>query len=263
MKRTTCVGLGLVLLLASGCQSLRYHSNDELWAGGDAAFDRGDYDEAITYYDELLRRDDGERRALLMRGVAHERTAETRAALEDYAKAGTLGEHRALLYRANINIKRGDTGAAEADLGQLRNAGLSGSDQVIQLTLIGTLRLMQGQPRMAVKTLEQAISAGQGSGRHVRDAHYNAAQAYYQLGDFGRAYDHYLAYSGGGSVSRFGEPAAVDATDAYMLGLLAYLAGDFDAADAHLSRADPEQVAEAAQILDDPSFGAGMMGGAK
>src|SRR5690606_3486929 len=74
--------MGLLLLLTTGCQSLRYHSNDELWASGDAAFDRGDYDDAIPYYDELLRRNDGETRALLMRGVAHERTAETHAALE-------------------------------------------------------------------------------------------------------------------------------------------------------------------------------------
>ncbi len=252
--------MGLLLLLTTGCQSLRYHSNDELWASGDSAFDRGDYDDAIPYYDELLRRNDAEARALLMRGVAHERTAETHAALEDYAKAGRLGETRALLYRANLNIKRGDTAQAEQDLGALRGAGLSGADRVIQYTMIGTLRLQQGQPRLAVKSFEQAIAAGKSAaaGRHVRDAHYNAAQAYYELGDFGRAYDHYLAYAGGGGgVDEFGEPAAADPNDAYMLGLLAYLAGDFDASDAHLSRADPEQVAEAAKVLDDPSFGAG------
>ena len=51
--------------------------------------------------------------------------------------------------------------------------------------------------------------------------------------------------------------------DYYLLGLLAYLAGDFDAADAHLARADADMVEEAARILDDPSFGAGRQGGLK
>ena len=45
--------------------------------------------------------------------------------------------------------------------------------------------------------------------------------------------------------------------------LMAYLAGDFDASDRALAKADPAQVAEGAKILDDPSFGAGRQGGLK
>ena len=84
--------------------------------------------------------------------------------------------------------------------------------------------------------------------RHLADAHYNASMAYYQLGDFGRAYSHLETYS---------ELNPPSSEDSYHLGLLAYLAGDFTASKGHLRHADPALVAEAAATLDDPSFGAG------
>lgn len=262
MRAIVWIGSMLLLVGTSGCQTLRYHSEAELWAESDAAFDRGDYDDAIPYYDELLRRDDADTHALLMRGVSHERTGSPGQALMDYGGASRGGDLRAVLYRINLNIKRGDTGAAEEDLAQLKNAGLAGSDRVVQMVLIGSLRLAQGQPRMAAAAFEQAIRAGEATAAadHVRDAHYNAAQAYYQLGDFGRAYDHYLAATQGGD---YGGDYGPDPVDAYMLGLLAYLAGDFDAAESHLAQADPDMVTDAAEVLEDPTFGMRLMGGAK
>lgn len=260
---------GLVLLsTVSGCSSLRYKTTEELWAEGDGNFDRAQYDDAVPYYDELLRRETAEREALLKRGISHERTGDAADALVDYSRAAEGGEVRALLYRANLNIKRGDTASAEQDLGQLRSMGLSGRERVIHLTLLGTLRLQQGQLRLAAQSLEQAIQAGAGYGdpmgrRHVADAHVNASQAYYRMGDFGRAYGHYVAYvgaAGGGQplsehdLAR-GSTVILSGEDYYMLGLLAYLAGDFDAANAHLARADEDMVSQAAEILDDPSFG--------
>jgi tetratricopeptide (TPR) repeat protein len=238
----------------SGCAGLQYMKTNDLWANGDEAFDEGRYDDAIPYYDEIVSRDHDESRALLMRGIARERDGDPRGALRDLGDAGDLGETRATLYRINLNIARGDTSGAEADLSQLASAGLEGKDRVIQLTLLGTLRLKQNKPRLAAQNLERAIKEGaayhdHGTREHVNNAHHNAAEAYYTLGDFERAHSHYDRYMGGGGDS--------SGADFYMLGLLAYLNGDYDASDAALSKADPALVAEGAKVLDDPSFGAG------
>lgn len=260
------VALALFPLSAGlcGCTNLRYVETRDLWSRSDQAFDSGSYGDTISYYDELIRRDPEDAQAYLMRGAAHERTGDVREAGRDYRKAADLGETRGLFFSANLNIVTGNTGAAEDDLTRLRDLPLGPRDRTIQLTLLGTLRLRQGEYRMAAQNLERAIESGRGqydAARHVRDAHYNASEAYYQLGDFQRAYEHYAAYAG---VSE-GESAdgSLGGEDHYMLGLLAYLAGDFAEADAHLAHADPDLVADAAKVLDDPSFGAGRREGLK
>lgn len=242
----------MALLLSAGCSGLEHMETEELWAESDAHFNAGRYPEAIPYYDELLRRSEADSRALVMRGVSHERTGSDGSALSDYAQAGQQGDVRGLLYSSNLHVKNGELEAAEADLGRLRDMGLSGRDQVVQLTILGTLRLKQGQNGLAAQSLERAIEQGAGYGdpvmvQRVRDARYNAGQAYYRMGDFGRAYDHMMAYAQGQELS---------GQDAYLVGLVAYLAGDFAAADTYLAQADPDLVAEGQQILDDPSFGA-------
>ena len=133
---------------------------------------------------------------------------------------------------------------------------------MVQLTLLGTLRLRQNKPRMAVQNLERATKEGAafndfGTRRHVANAHYNCAEGYYQLGDFERAYGHFRSYmnSGQGDLDEDDEVSG-SGRDFYMFGLLAYLAGDFEAADEHLAKADPDLVEEGAKILDDPGFGA-------
>lgn len=258
----SALGLAVVALGTSGCTSLRHKSTDELWAESDTAFNQGRYDEAEPYYDELIRREEGTTKAHLMRGVARERTGEDSGAIEDYQTAGGKGEIRALFYSADLNIRRGDYGAAEADLGALRNMGLGGRDTVVHLTLLGTLRLKQKQYLFAAQNLERACEGGATfrdptMSQHVRNAHYNAAQAYYQLGDFGRAYDHMCAYAGTTPNNPTETTHPLDGEESYLMGLLAYLAGDFGAADHHLANADPDLVARAADVLDDPSFGAG------
>lgn len=257
-----------LLVGASGCSSLRYSSDEELWAESDAAFDGGRHDDAIPYYDEIVRRNESEAKAYLRRGISHEREGETREALQDYARAGSLGETRAYLYRANLNIRSGALAEAEGDLGALSGVTLAGRDQVVQLTLIGTLRLGQGQHRMAAQSLQRAVELGSGyhdpvTRQHVADAHYNAAEAYYQLGDFTRAYDHMIGYASKSGPSDTSEQGLLDeaqshlsGSDNYMLGLLAYLNHDFEAADVHFARADPALVAQAREELGDPSLGA-------
>lgn len=247
------LGLGA---LVSGCTSLRHKSTDELWSESDRHFDEGRYADARPYYDELLRRQEEDAKARLMRGVAHERTGATGDALVDYQRVGEQGDARGLLYRADLNLRMGDLAGAEADLTRLRDLGLGGREVVMHLTLVGILRQKQGQHLLAAQSFERATRDGASftdpvTARCVRDAHYNAAQSYYRLGEFARAYEHMLAYAG-----RAGQEGAVSGDDAYLLGLLAYLSGDFDAAEAHLARATPALVAEGAQALDDPSFGA-------
>jgi tetratricopeptide (TPR) repeat protein len=261
--RVLTATLGLtVMIIGSGCSSLRHKNSDELWAESDQHFNEGRYDEAKPYYDELIRRDDVDTKARLMRGVARERTGEESGALEDYEVASGRGDVRALFFRADLNIRRGEYSTAERDLAALRDMGLGGRDTVVHLTLLGTLRLKQKQWLFAAQNLERACQAGSSYGdaglrRHVRTAHYNAGQAYYQLGDFGRAYDHMLAFAGGSPNAPTDTTYPLSGEESYLLGLLAYLAGDFNAADHHLANADPDMVARAADVLDDPSFGAG------
>ena len=240
------------LLLAAGCSGLENKETEELWAESDAHFNAGRYDEAIPYYDELLNRNDEDSRALVMRGVSHERTGSSDPALADYAQAGHHGDIRGLLYSANLHVKNGQHEAAERDLERLRDMGLSGRDQVVQLTILGTLRLQQGRYSLAAQSLERAAEQGAAYGDPVmrertRHAHYNAAGAYLRLRDFGRGYDHAIA---------FAEMGPMNGEEAYLVGLLAYLAGDFDGSDRYLAQADPDLVAEGARTLDDPSFGA-------
>jgi len=264
--RTTLLALGAaVLLAASGCSSVQYMETNELWAEGDARFDSGDYDGAIPYYDELLRRDEDNANARIMRGVAYERTGETSSALSDYGTAGRQQDVRGYLYSANLHIRRGELGQAEEDLRRLRDLRPQGADRVAHLTLLGTLRLKQGDHRMAAQNLERAITEGEGRGGptirgRVRDAHYNASKAYYNLGDFGRAYDHFVAYAVDGRGAErdiTGGSVQLGPSDSYQLGLLAWLAGDFETADFHLAHADPDAVARGAEVLGDPTFGAG------
>jgi tetratricopeptide (TPR) repeat protein len=251
----------LAAISSAGCSGLENKSESELWAESDTHFNEGRYDDAEPYYDELIRRNEEDPRAHLMRGVARERTGQETDALDDYSSAGDHGEVRALFYRADLNIRRGEFSAAESDLGALRDMGLGPRDTVVHLTLLGTMRLKQKQYMLAAQNLERACDGGGSYGdgamtRQVRTAHYHAAQAYYHLGDFGRGYDHMLAYAGATASDPTETAYGLDGQESYLIGLLAYLAGDFESADHHLANADPDLVARAADVLDDPSFGA-------
>lgn len=244
-----------VLAASAGCSSLRYKKTEDLWVESDQRFRSGQFSDAIPYYDELLRRDDGDQKARLFRGISRDRTGETTGALDDYGRASASGDARALLFRANLSIKSGFYDAAERDLGSLRDASLEPHEKVAQLTLVGTLRLRQGKARLATQSLERACDLARGAADpytmgHARDAHANASEAYYQLGEFDKASEHYDQYA------RLTEATggALDGEDYYQLGVLHYLSGDFEGAKAHLAKADPDKRARAAEILNDPTF---------
>lgn len=251
------LGLGLAVLMVAGtgCSSLRYKKTEDLWAESDQKFKAGQYGDAVPYYDELLRRDENDVRARKYRGVSKDRSGATTEALDDYQKCSEQGDAKALLFRAGLDIKSGFLDAAERDLQALRGASLDSHEQVAQFTLIGELRLKQGNARMAVQSLERASELARGQSDsytlgHARDAHYNAANAYYQLGEFQSGMEHMEQYR---QISET-TGAGLDGRDYAMLTLLHYLSGDIEGARAYVGKADPEWRKKASQDFGDPSF---------
>ena len=248
-------GLAVIMLASTGCSSLRYKKTEDLWVESDQKFKAGQYSDAVPYYDELLRRDENDVRARKHRAISRDRSGATTEALDDYQRCSEQGDAKALLFRAGLDIKSGFLDAAERDLQALRGASLENHEQVAQFTLIGTLRLKQGNARMAVQSLERACELGRGQSdsftlQHARDAHYNAAFAYYQLGEFQSGMEHMEQYR---QISET-TGAGLDGKDYAMLCLLHYLSGDIEGARAYVGRADAEWRRKAAQDFGDPSF---------
>ncbi|MEZ0227077.1 MAG: tetratricopeptide repeat protein [Planctomycetota bacterium] len=247
--------LAAIMLASAGCSSLRYKKTEDLWVESDQKFKAGQYGDAVPYYDELLRRDDSDVRARQYRGIAKDRSGATTEALDDYQRCSEQGSVKTLLWRANLDIKSGFLDAAERDLQALRGATLENHEQVAQFTLIGTLRLKQGNARMAVQSLEKSCELARGQSDsftlgHARDAHYNAAYAYYQLGEFQSGMEHMEQYR---QISET-TGAGLDGRDYSMLTLLHYLSGDIEGARGYVGKADPEWRKKAAQDFGDPAF---------
>jgi tetratricopeptide (TPR) repeat protein len=253
--KTLGFGLALVILAGSGCTSLRYKKTEDLWSESDQKFKAGQYADTVPYYDELLRRDENDEHARKNRAIAEDQSGATTQALDDYQKCADSGDVKALLWKANLDIKSGFFDAAEKDLQALRGASLDSHEQVAQFTLIGTLRLKQGNPKLAVQTLEKACDMARGQSdsftlKHARDAHYNAAFGYYQLGDFATGCEHMEQYR---NISE-STGAGLDGNDYAMLCLLHYMNGDMEGARQYLSKADPGWRAKAAKTFEDPAF---------
>src|SRR5947209_7596913 len=67
---------------------------------------------------------------------------------------------------------------------------------------------------------------------HVRASHYNAAEAYFRLGEFGSAMEHMEAYKQIAEQTGMG----VDGRDYYWLCITHYMSGDMDGARAYLPK---------------------------
>jgi len=255
MPKLLGLGLASLMFLSVGCTSLRYKKTEDLWAESDQKFKAGQYGDAVPYYDELLRRDENDTRARLYRGISKDRSGATTDALDDYQRCADGGQTKALLWRAGLDIKSGFLDAAERDLQALRGVTLETNEQVAQLTLIGELRLKQGNARMAVQSLERASDLAKGQSDsftlgHAKDAHYNAAYAYYQLGEFQSAMEHMEQYR---QISET-TGAGLDGHDYSMLCLTHYLSGDMEGARAYVAKCDPEWRRKAAQDFGDAAF---------
>jgi tetratricopeptide (TPR) repeat protein len=255
MARTVTAGLAMMILAGSGCTSLRYKKTEDLWSESDQKFKAGQYPDTVPYYDELLRRDENDQNARIHRALAKDKSGATTDALDDYQKCADAGNVKALLWRAGLDIKSGFYDAAERDLQSLKGASLDGHEQVAQFTLIGTLRLRQGNNKLAVQSLERACDLARGQSdsftlQHARDAHYNAADGYYHLGDFAAAMEHMEQYR---QISE-STGAGLDGRDYSMLCLMHYMNGDMEGARSYLSKTDPDWRRKAAKDFDDAAF---------
>jgi len=255
MQKLLAAGLATMLIASTGCMSLRYKKSEDLWAESDQKFKANQYSDAMPYYDELLRRDEADTRARRLRGICRDRSGSSSDALDDFARATDQGDAQALLHRLNTDIKGGFYEAAEKDLGSLRGMTLDTTQEVDKLTMEGTLRLKKGNTRAGVQSLEHACELARGQSdsitlTHARDAHYNAAAAYYQLGEFPSGTEHMEAYRQLSDTLGQG----CDGRDFYMLCVLHYLSGDVEGARAYLGRSDPELRRRAGQTFDDQAF---------
>lgn len=244
---------------APGCRSTP--TTEQLRTHADEAFARGEYERAVKFDDEILRRAPEDYGATLQRGVASDRLGDQAQAAADYGRAVELKPDQGLprLYRANLYIKSGQVESASDDVTTLLSSDLPKHERVAALVIAGTHARKRGELNTAVRYYRQGIETGRGepdpfTARHYRDALYNAAECYYLLGTFDdakRMYSQYVAEK-----EAVEEP--VTEGDHYNLGVLNYLVGDFKRAKAHFARVSSERRKQAAELLNDQPFFAAM-----
>jgi tetratricopeptide (TPR) repeat protein len=260
VRATTAGALATILAataMSAGCSGFGSKSTDELRIHADEAFQREEYKRAIAFDSEILRREPGDYRATLQRGVAYDRLGAVPDAAQDYGRAIELDPEAGAprLYRANLALRTGQIQAAEEDVAALASLKLPRTQQVAALVIQGTLAQEKGDVATALGAYNRAIEIGRGdpdpaTGDHYRDALNNASECYYRMGLFDRAASLYEELMD--AKVRAGEPATED--DRYTMGVLCYLRGDFARARQEFAQVSPERRKKAAQLLNDESF---------
>lgn len=245
-------------MLLAGCSSLRFKSTDEVRASGEEAFAGGQYEESVTYYDELLRRDEEDRQARLKRGRARDKLGNNLAAKEDYNVVLEQDQEdiRARLYRAELGLRLGNTAEAEADFTALSSRpDLEVVDRAAVSMFLGKIALEKGDYAMAASHSRTAVTAGRGSvdpatQKHVCDAAYNLGAALYSTDSYAESHQAFLTYTK--LAPQAGRPVTPE--DYFYLGLTAYLTEDFAGAKLYFAKSDPALRQKAATLLDDPGI---------
>jgi len=250
--------LCLLVGLSSGCSSLRFKSTEEVRSLGEEAYAEGKYDGAVPYYDELLRRDDDDTRARLVRARIRDKTGNTLAAKTDYSVVVTKDDQdvRGRLYRAELAIRTGDTATAQNDLESLNTTeGLEIYDRVAVLKFLGVVQSKSKNYSLASMFYRQAIAAGAGASdplalRHVAEAHYNLGECLFYGNEFRESHSNFRQYE------RLAPEVGITVTpeDYYHLAITAYLSDDFRAAMAYFPRSDPGLRKRASVTLGDPGI---------
>lgn len=250
----------LAIMITTGCvPSVRTMNEGELWLRAEDHSRASEHADSLAYLDELLRRNGEDYRALVLRGVAHSELDETTPALSDLMMAIEIAPSRApaRLQRASLAIKSGNFVTAEVDLAALLeiSTSLDTHDQMALHVLVGTLRFRQERAADALRSYEKAIDLGQQPGmwtiKHYQDALYNAAQVHFEARqDFAAAWKHYSQYV----EVRQKQGLGLVSEDHYVLGMLAYLRGDFSLAQEHLAEAPGEQTNRLLEEFDDRGF---------
>jgi tetratricopeptide (TPR) repeat protein len=167
----------LVLCIASPCRG-----QDDLIEQADAALTNGDYNKAITKYDELIRRYPKLAPAYLNRGLAYQRKGDYDKAIANYNEVIRLEPEYANAYhnRGNAFQLKGDLTAALADY-----------DKAIQLDPRvanaygdrGNLYREKGKLSEAIRDYDEAIRLD----AQNPNAYYARAYAYREKGDYDKA----------------------------------------------------------------------------
>lgn len=260
MKATTARVLAALMAagaLSAGCSGWGSKSIDELRVHADEAFQREEYKRAIAFDSEILRRNPGDYRATIQRGVAYDRLGAVSEAQQDFGKAIELAPNEGLprLYRANLSLRAGQPEAAEADVAALQALELPRHETVAAIVLRGTLAEKKGDRAGALAAYRQAIELGRvdpdpATAEHYRDALNNASECYYRMGLFDRAAELYSELLD----AKIRGGVEIGEDDHYTMGLLCYLRGDFAHARAEFAQVSPERRKKAAEALNDESF---------
>ena len=241
-----------------GCSSLRFQSTDELRSRGEESFTKEDWAESERVHSELLRRDEADSRARLLRARSRDLSGNTLASSEDYSSlvSEAPDDVRARLYRAELALRAGGLESAEADLSTLlARQDLETYDRVAALKFLGVVEMTRNNPSLAMSSFRQAASAGSGASdpltlKHVCESHYNLAQCLFLLKDFAESHEQFVLYSR--LAPRVGE--LVSAEDYYLLWVTAYLSQDYETAQGYAVKADSTLRKRALQTLEDPGL---------
>jgi tetratricopeptide (TPR) repeat protein len=243
MRQVGLLVLVSVAMLGSGCSSLRFKSDDEVRSAADEAYVEGRYNDALPYYDELVRRDDEDVDARLKRARSRDLGGNPLAAREEYGAVIEFRpeETRARIYRAELSMRNGDLDAAEADLNYLTSQGqLDAVDRVLAYKFLGVIQTKRQNMGGAVTCFRQATSASLGASdeltlRHLAECHYNLGHCLYALNRINEAHEEFVLFAQ--LAPRAG--MSLSGEDYYLLGVTAHLSGQYAAAQRYLSKADP------------------------
>ena len=223
------------------------------------AFSNQNYEDAEVYTTELLRRDEADARARLLRARSRDLSnTGTVQAREDY---NVLVEQRpddgrVRLYRAELNMRQGNIEAAQEDLNALsERTDLDASVRVAAWNFRGVIQLKKNNLSFAAMALRQAVSAGAGSSdplvvRPLAEAHHNLGHALFLMNNFQEAHTHFKRHESLAPQAGL----SVGPDDYYNLAITAYLSGRYSVARSYFAKSDPQLRAKAAKILDDPGI---------
>lgn len=252
------LGILVVVALGTGCSSLRMKSDKEVRELGEEAYSAGKYDEAQTYYDELLRRDEEDVDSRLKRGYSRDQTGNLLAAREDYSQALKVqpSDVRGRLYRAELSIRNGDSASAKADLQAIADSGdVDMGDRVVALKFLGNIEASGSRFKSAEGFYRQATSLGASAAdpwvvRHLAEANHNLGQVLFVQKRFAESHERFALFEQ--QAKRGG--ISLTPEHYYLLAISAYMSSDFQTAAKYWGRADPQRRATAARELDDPTI---------
>ncbi len=214
----------IFIILIFGCVVTTGCNSTRMFSRGDKSMHKGEYKEAIGYYDKGLRRKDNYT-ASLNKGIAQWRVREYSNAENSFSDAIRTSPDNASLayyYRAELQFKAGNLKDALQDVNKsLRQDPLN----VHALNLRGRIHTVDGRYQAAIGDLSAAITLEDES-RISGYLYHNRAIAYIGIDDFKSARDDcewFIRFLKNNNL-----PVTVE--DNYLLGVLQYASDDEEGA---------------------------------